>query len=165
MAPTSRLCYRKIDKLKGRIILKHIGFLLLAALLALPAMSVAADPAGEVKARADAMYEVMLNKNARHYRLRADLAPFFLNEEELSVFLVRLAKDLDSKGIYSNRLEERSVKVLEADPSYGFAETKTELEGDWLLWFNRSLERTDRWKLINGEWYVNPPPLKNLDFE
>lgn len=145
--------------------MKQFGFLLLAALLALPALTSAAGPADDVKKRAEAMYEVMLNKNARHYRLREDLAPFFLNEDELSVFLVRLAKDLDSKGIYSNRLEEREVEVLEADPSYGFAETKTELEGDWLLWFNRSLERTDRWKLINGVWYVNPPPLKNLDFE
>ena len=145
--------------------MKQFGFLLLAALLALPSLTSAASPADDVKKRADAMYEVMLNKNARHYRLREDLAPFFLNEDELSVFLVRLAKDLDSKGIYSNRLEEREVKVLEADPSYGFAETKTELEGDWLLWFNRTLERTDRWKLINGAWYVNPPPLKNLDFE
>lgn len=151
--------------LKQRIILKQFGFLLLATLLALPAITLAAGPADDVKARAEAMYEVMLNKNARHYRLREDLAPYFLNEEELSVFLVRLAKDLDSKGIYSNRLEERVVKVLEVDSSYGFAETKTELEGDWLLWFNRSLERTDRWKLINGQWYVNPPPLKNLDFE
>jgi hypothetical protein len=150
---------------KGRIILKQIGFLLFALLLALPSAAFAETPAEAVQARAEAMYGVMLNKNARHYRLREELAPYFLNEEELSVFLVRLAKDLDSKGIYTNRLESRSVKVLEADPSYGFAETKTELEGNWLLWFNRSLERTDRWKLINGQWYVNPPPLKNLEFE
>lgn len=117
-----------------------------------------------VEVRANELYAVLLEKNARHFRVRDDLKPFFANDEEMSAFLVRLARDLDDRGIRNARLEERSVEVVEADPAYGFAETRTVIAGDWILWLNRAVTRLDKWKLVDGQWYVNPPPLKNLDF-
>lgn len=118
-----------------------------------------------VEQRARELYAVLLEKNARHFRVRDDLKPFFANDEEMSAFLVRLARDLDDRGIRSARVEERSVELVEADAAYGFAETRTVIAGDWVLWFNRSVSRSDKWKFVDGRWYVNPPPLKNLEFE
>jgi hypothetical protein len=140
-----------------------LGFFLSTGVLHAAETETAAGRA--VETRATELYSVLLDKNARHFRVRDDLAPFFSSEEELNAFLVRLAKALDDKGIFTNRLESAKVEVLDADPSYGFAETRAHLEGDWILWFNRSIERTDRWKLIDGQWFVNPPPLANLELE
>lgn len=139
-----------------------LGFFLSTSVLhAAPADRAAAEA---VKARAKELYGVLLNKNARHYRLREDLAPFFANEEEMNAFLVRLAKDLDDKGIVTNKLESVDVEVLEAE-SHGFAETLSEVEGEWILCFSRTLERRDQWKLVDDRWLVNPPPLKDLEID
>lgn len=134
-------------------------------LIALPTVGSAVTPADAVRDRAEQLYGLLLEKNARHFRIREDLRPFFVSEEELSAFLVRLAKDLDGSSIQSSRLEAREVKVKDADLAYGFAETEAHIEGDWVLWFNRSINRIDKWKLVEGQWYVNPDPLKNLEFE
>lgn len=146
---------------------RRLSSLILLAFLAFPGapLHAATSPKAAVAERAERLYGLLLEKNARHFRIRDDLKPFFANDEELSAFLVRLARDLDDKGIRSSKLEERHVEVVETDTEYGVAETRTEIEGDWILWFNRSLTRVDKWKLVDGQWYVNPPPLKNLDYD
>lgn len=139
-----------------------------AVILSLPLLAAQITPAQNAASlieRAQALYGRMQGKNVRHYNLRSDLKPFFTSEEELNTFLVRLAKDFDAAGVYTNRLEGNQVEMVEADPSYGFGQTRAVLEADWFLWFNRRIKRVDRWKYIDGQWYVNPPPLKNLDFQ
>lgn len=145
--------------------IRRLGAIAVVSLLAFSPHAVASAPSDAVRARAETLYGLLLEKNARHFRIRDDLRPFFATDEDLSAFLVRLAKDLDEAGIQGARLEERRVAVKDADLAYGFAETDTHLEGDWILWFNRSINRLDRWKLVDGQWYVNPAPLKNLDFK
>src|SRR5512133_1598143 len=129
---------------------RRLGALICMWLVTYPSVAAAAAPAADVKARAEALYGLLLEKNARHFRIRDDLRPFFASEEDLSAFLVRLAKDLDDASIQGAKLEERAVVVKDADLAYGFAETRSHIAGDWVLWFNRSIERVDQWKLVEG---------------
>jgi hypothetical protein len=123
-----------------------------------------ADPVEQVGARARAMYALLEDKNVRHFRVRDDLAPFFVNRQELSTYLILLARDFKNAGVANNNLREAKVTVREVAPDYGYAEVETRLKADWFLFFTRSFERADRWKLVEGEWYVNPPPLRDLDY-
>ncbi len=143
-----------------------VSLVLTAALTATGAMAAPeteGSPA-ELAARTQSLYEVLLRKNVRHYRVREDLAPFFRNQEDLSNFIIRLARELKDEGVGGNPIEAFEVGNIEVVEATGYGETETKLTVDWLLFFNRSLERHDRWQLVDGRWYVDPPPLKNLDY-
>ncbi len=157
----SPLCYLKAV-MPGR---KQRLSLLLCLLFFAAPLSVQAAPEDDVLERADAMYAALREKNVRHIEIRRIIRPYFLSDEEMSSFLIRLTRLISNKGITNNKIEEHSIEILDADTAYGFAETRASLEGDWLLWFNRGFEKIDRWKLVDDVWYVNPPPLENLEFE
>ncbi len=139
--------------------------LMLAVWLVVPAAFAGADEAEDVRNRADELYSRLIGKNVRHYRVRDDLQPFFSDPEALSNWLIRLARDFESASIRDYQPEEHEVEVVDVDATYGVAEVKVRLKGDWFLWFNRSFERTDQWKLIDERWIVDVPPLRNLDFK
>ena len=146
--------------------------ILFPALLVMGAAGLAAaetavtDTAHEerVVERAEALYGQLLDKNIRHHRVREDIEPYFETHDARSNFLIRLAREVNDAGFADSRPRDVTIRLLEADPFYGTAETEARIEGSWFLWFTRSFTRVDTWTLVNGEWYLDAPPLRNLDF-
>lgn len=140
---------------------------LLAALMLLagPGAAVAETSHDDrVLERATELYGHLVGKNIRHHRIRDDIEPYFETHEVRSNFLIRLAREVSEAGFSNSRPKEVSVRLIEVDTFYGTAETEAELKGRWFLWFNRSFTRVDTWTLVNDQWYLDAPPLRNLDF-